>query len=52
LFLLSLIASGPVFADRQQDPQLGALLEQALAAGACFETSSTSRSGSRRWSRN
>jgi soluble lytic murein transglycosylase-like protein len=24
-------------ADRQQDPQLGKLLQQALAAGACFE---------------
>jgi soluble lytic murein transglycosylase-like protein len=26
-----------VLADRQQDPQLGKLLQQALAAGACFE---------------
>ena len=33
----SLAASAPAFADRQQDPQLGKLLEQALAAGACFE---------------
>lgn len=31
------MTSAPVFADRQQDPQLGKLLEQALAAGACFE---------------
>jgi soluble lytic murein transglycosylase-like protein len=37
LLLLSLAASAPAFADRQQDPQLGKLLEQALAAGACFE---------------
>ena len=35
--LLSLAASAPALADRQQDPQLGKLLEQALAAGACFE---------------
>lgn len=27
----------PAHADRQQDPQLGALLEQALEAGECFE---------------
>lgn len=27
----------PALADRQQDPQLGKLLEQALTAGACFE---------------
>src|SRR4026208_59007 len=33
LFLLSLIAAGPALADRQQDPQLGALLEQGPAAG-------------------
>ena len=37
LFLLAAIVSAPVRADRQQDPQLGKLLEQALAAGACFE---------------
>jgi soluble lytic murein transglycosylase-like protein len=37
LLALSLMTSAPVFADRQQDPQLGKLLEQALAAGACFE---------------
>ena len=37
LFLLALIVSAPAHADRQQDPQLGKLLEQALAAGACFE---------------
>lgn len=30
-------ASGPTLADRQQDPQLGKLLQQALEAGACFE---------------
>lgn len=34
---LSLIPSAAALADRQQDPQLGKLLEQALAAGACFE---------------
>jgi soluble lytic murein transglycosylase-like protein len=27
----------PVFADRQQDPELGKLLQQALKAGGCFE---------------
>ena len=37
LFLLALIVSAPAHAERQQDPQLGKLLEQALAAGACFE---------------
>jgi soluble lytic murein transglycosylase-like protein len=41
LFLLTLAlalsVSAPAHADRQQDPQLGKLLEQALAAGACFE---------------
>lgn len=37
LFLLALFVSGAAHADRQQDPQLGKLLEQALAAGACFE---------------
>lgn len=37
LLLLALIVSAPARADRQQDPQLGKLLEQALAAGACFE---------------
>jgi soluble lytic murein transglycosylase-like protein len=37
LFLLALVVSATARADRQQDPQLGKLLEQALAAGACFE---------------
>jgi soluble lytic murein transglycosylase-like protein len=37
MFAASLAASAPVLADRQQDPQLGKLLQQALAAGACFE---------------
>jgi soluble lytic murein transglycosylase-like protein len=37
MLALSLAASAPALADRQQDPQLGKLLEQALAAGACFE---------------
>ncbi|HKU15166.1 MAG TPA: lytic transglycosylase domain-containing protein [Steroidobacteraceae bacterium] len=37
LFLLLLGSGAPAYADRQQDPQLGKLLEQALAAGACFE---------------
>ena len=37
LLAASLAASAPALADRQQDPQLGKLLEQALAAGACFE---------------
>jgi soluble lytic murein transglycosylase-like protein len=37
VFAACLAASVPAHADRQQDPQLGKLLEQALAAGACFE---------------
>jgi soluble lytic murein transglycosylase-like protein len=38
LLLLMLCAvAPPAFADRQQDPELGRLLEQALAAEACFE---------------
>jgi soluble lytic murein transglycosylase-like protein len=37
LLLLALMVCAPAGADRQQDPQLGKLLEQALAAGACFE---------------
>jgi hypothetical protein len=37
MFAAALAASAPALADRQQDPQLGKLLEQALAAGACFE---------------
>jgi soluble lytic murein transglycosylase-like protein len=37
LLLLTLAVSAPARADRQQDPQLGKLLEQALAAGTCFE---------------
>jgi len=37
LFLLSLGSCAPALADQQRDPQLGKLLEQALAAGACFE---------------
>jgi hypothetical protein len=34
---LATAISTPAHADRQQDPQLGRLLQQALAAGACFE---------------
>lgn len=37
LFLLVLMVGAPAGADQQQDPQLGKLLEQALAVGACFE---------------
>ena len=37
LLLLALIVCAPAGADQQKDPQLGKLLEQALAAGACFE---------------
>ena len=37
LLLLALMMCGPAGADQQQDPQLGKLLKQALAAGACFE---------------
>jgi soluble lytic murein transglycosylase-like protein len=37
LLLLALMVSAPAGADQQQDPQLGKLLQQALAAGACFE---------------
>jgi soluble lytic murein transglycosylase-like protein len=37
LLLLCLLTGAPVLADRQQDPQLGKLLEQALRAGECFE---------------
>jgi soluble lytic murein transglycosylase-like protein len=37
MFAACLAASAPARADRQQDPQLGKLLQQALAAGACFE---------------
>jgi soluble lytic murein transglycosylase-like protein len=37
LFSIAFASSAPAHADRQQDPQLGKLLKQALAAGACFE---------------
>ena len=37
LFLLSASRPRSALADRQQDPQLGKLLEQALQAGECFE---------------
>jgi soluble lytic murein transglycosylase-like protein len=37
LLLLALMVGAPAGADQQQDPQLGKLLQQALAAGACFE---------------
>ena len=38
LLLLTLCALAPsAFADRQQDPELGKLLKQALTADACFE---------------
>lgn len=37
LFLLLATAGAPVLADRQQDSQLGKLLEQALQSGTCFE---------------
>jgi soluble lytic murein transglycosylase-like protein len=36
LSFLGLLAC-PAYADRQQDPELGKLLKQALAADACFE---------------
>jgi soluble lytic murein transglycosylase-like protein len=35
--VLSLLAGAAALADRQQDPQLGRLLQQALQAGECFE---------------
>jgi soluble lytic murein transglycosylase-like protein len=35
--LLLWAVSAPAWADQQQDPQLGKLLQQALAAGACFD---------------
>jgi soluble lytic murein transglycosylase-like protein len=37
LLSIAYAISAPAHADRQQDPQLGKLLKQALAAGACFE---------------
>ena len=37
LLLLLLLPCAAAFGDRQQDPQLGKLLEQALGAGECFE---------------
>jgi soluble lytic murein transglycosylase-like protein len=37
LFALCVLHASAAFADRQQDPQLGKLLQQALEAGACFE---------------
>jgi soluble lytic murein transglycosylase-like protein len=37
LLLLLLLPGAAAFGDRQQDPQLGKLLEQALGAGECFE---------------
>jgi soluble lytic murein transglycosylase-like protein len=38
LWLCAVITPGtPAWADQQQDPQLGKLLQQALAAGACFD---------------
>jgi soluble lytic murein transglycosylase-like protein len=37
LVSIAFAISAPAHADRQQDPQLGKLLKQALAAGACFE---------------
>jgi len=37
LIVLSLLTGGSALADRQQDPQLGKLLQQALQAGECFE---------------
>lgn len=37
LFLLCLVNAGTAFADRQQDPRLGKLLQEALGAGECFE---------------
>jgi soluble lytic murein transglycosylase-like protein len=37
LLALCALAPGAAFADRQQDPELGKLLKQALVADACFE---------------
>lgn len=37
LLLISCFAGPAALADRQQDPQLGRLLQQALHAGECFE---------------
>lgn len=37
LLILLCLASAPALAQRQQDAQLGKLLEQALQAGRCFE---------------
>ena len=37
LLALCVLHASVARADRQQDPQLGKLLEQAIAAGACFE---------------
>jgi soluble lytic murein transglycosylase-like protein len=37
LLALSVLHASTALADRQQDPQLGKLLQQALSAGACFE---------------
>jgi soluble lytic murein transglycosylase-like protein len=37
LLLLLGFGSAPAFADRQQDPELGKLLQQALKSGVCFE---------------
>lgn len=36
-FIIAHTFSAAALADRQQDPQLGKLLQQALAAGECFE---------------
>jgi soluble lytic murein transglycosylase-like protein len=36
LLLVGLLAAGAVRADRQQDPELGKLLQQALNTGECF----------------
>jgi soluble lytic murein transglycosylase-like protein len=37
LLLACCLVQGAAWADRQQDPQLGKLLSQALQAGTCFE---------------
>lgn len=37
LLLACALPAAAAFANRQQDPQLGKLLQQALKAGACFE---------------
>jgi soluble lytic murein transglycosylase-like protein len=37
LFLLLCVAGLPALADRQEDPELGRLLQQALRAEKCFE---------------